>query len=64
MSPNKARRGERFEVIYHEGTMVPATQILLDKLTGVQYLVHCPLAGAASMSILVDANGNPLLYRQ
>ncbi len=52
---------KRFVVTFREGRAVPFTQILTDKVTGVQYLVHCPMSGAAAMSVLVDQEGKPLL---
>lgn len=57
------KRGTRFAVIYQEATIVPLTQILVDKETGIQYLVHCPLAGAAGMTVLLGQDGKPLLYK-
>lgn len=60
----KEKLGTRFAVTYEEGGIIaPITQILTDKETGVQYLVYCPMGGAAGMTVLIDQNGKPLLYR-
>lgn len=57
------KRGTRFVVTYQEGNMVPLTQILTDKVTGVQYLIHCPLGGAGAMEVLIDESGKPILNK-
>ena len=57
------KRGTRFVVTYQEGNMVPFTQILTDKITGIQYLLHCPLSGSAAMEVLIDETGKPIINK-
>ena len=60
----KEKPGTRFTVTYKEEGFVTNTQILTDKETGVQYLIHCPYGQAIGMTVLVDRDGRPLLYRE
>ena len=39
-----------------------ATKVILDKMTGVQYLSYITSSGAG-LTILVDQEGKPLLYQ-
>ncbi len=59
----KQKMGTRFEETYQEGNFTSLTQILTDKETGVQYLMHCPFGQSIGLTVLVDRDGKPLLYR-
>ncbi len=59
----KEKKGTRFETTYQEGNLTSTIQILTDKETGVQYLIHCPYGQAIGLTVLVDRDGKPLLYR-
>ncbi|MBQ4061243.1 MAG: xylan 1,4-beta-xylosidase [Christensenellaceae bacterium] len=52
------KKDNRFEVIYKEGTLF-TKQILLDKKTGVQYLLISSGYGT-SVTPLLDAFGKPV----
>ena len=52
-------KNERFERIYSQGTM-NVTEIWVDKVTGVNYVVHaCGQAGG--MTRLLDREGKPVV---
>ena len=52
-------RDKRFEIIYKEGGgFAPTKQILLDRETGVQYLLFASGYGIA-MTPLLDKDGKP-----
>ena len=53
---------KRFEKVHSDGAM-SGCEIWVDTQTGVQYLVHVAGSGAA-MTVLVDAEGKPILYRR
>ena len=50
----------RFEVVYKElGQGV--TQILVDKMTGVNYLWHASGSGGGGLTVLLDKDGKPVV---
>lgn len=53
---------ERFEKVYTQGAMT-CHEIWVDTQTGVQYVFHAA-GSAGGMTVLVDAEGRPLLYRR
>jgi len=53
---------KRFFTAYLQSHIVPSTKIIVDKVTGVQYLVYEGYQ-RGGMTVLVDQNGKPLLYR-
>ena len=53
---------KRFEKVYSQGSM-SANEIWVDTQTGVQYFYHGGGYGGG-MTVLVDAEGKPLLYRR
>ena len=53
---------ERFEKVYGQGVFT-GNEIWVDTQTGVQYLLHYN-GNAAGLTVLVDAEGKPLLYRR
>ena len=54
---------DRFICIHKEDdNRVISTKILVDKVTGIQYIFH--VSGyAGGMTVLLDQNGKPLLYQ-
>ena len=53
---------ERFEKIYGQGVMT-CSEIWVDTQTGVQYFYHAA-GNSGGMTVLVDAEGKPILYRR
>lgn len=51
---------KRFEVVHQESTALSATKILVDKLTGVNYLWHAEGYGAG-LTVLLDKDGKPVV---
>lgn len=54
---------KRFEKVYSEEGFVSGSEIWVDTQTGVQYFFH-QSGSAGGMTVLVDADGKPLLYRR
>lgn len=55
-------KGKRFEKVYSQGSLTNH-EIWVDTETGVQYYYHGGGYGGG-MTVLVDAEGKPLLYRK
>lgn len=54
-------KNQRFEVIYSQGT-ITATEIQVDRETGVNYLYHA--AGySGGLTPLLNSNGNPIISK-
>ena len=53
----------RFTKVLEEGCLLGGREIWVDTQTGVQYLLHYN-GNAAGLTVLVDAEGKPLLYRR
>ena len=54
-------KNQRFEVIYLQGTNT-ATEIWVDRETGVNYLYHA--AGySGGLTPLLNSNGNPIISK-
>lgn len=54
-------KNQRFEVIYSQGT-ITATEIWVDRETGVNYLYHA--AGySGCLTPLLNSNGNPIISK-
>ena len=53
---------KRFEKVYSQGAM-STNEIWVDTQTGVQYLYHA-VGNSGGLTLLVDAEGKPLLYRR
>ena len=56
-------KDKRFEKVYSEEGFVTGSEIWVDTQTGVQYFFH-QSGYAGGMTVLVDAEGKPLLYRR
>jgi len=53
-------KNKRFVKVYEEGGMLSAFAIFIDRLTGVNYLMH--MSGESeSMTPLLDPNGRPIV---
>lgn len=52
-------KDERFETVYTQG-MLAAVEILVDKVTGVNYM-FVKYANAGGLTPLLDASGKPIV---
>ena len=50
---------KRFEIVYTQG-VVEATDILVDKETGVNYIFH-KCGNSGGMTVLLDREGKPVI---
>ena len=58
-----AKKEQRFIKVAEDGGFLGSNEVWADTQTGVQYLYHC--AGqSGGLTVLVDAEGRPLLYRK
>ena len=58
-----AKTEQRFIKVMGESAFISSNEVLVDTQTGVPYLYHC--AGqSGGLTVLVDAEGKPLLYRR
>ena len=58
-----AEKMKRFSKVLKQGSAFAGNEIWVDNQTGVQYLFHFD-GSAAGLTVLVDAEGKPLLYRK
>ena len=58
-----AQKETRFIKVLEEGGFLGSSEVWVDTQTGVQYLFHFD-GSAAGLTVLVDAEGKPLLYRR
>ena len=58
-----AKKDTRFIKVLEEGGFLGGSEIWVDTQTGVQYLLHYN-GNAAGLTVLVDAEDRPLLYRR
>lgn len=58
-----ARKENRFVKVTEEGCFLGGSEVWVDTRTGVQYLYHYA-GNAGGLTVLVDADGKPLLYRK
>ena len=58
-----AKKDGRFIKVAEEGGFFGSNEVWVDTQTGVQYLYHCS-GNSGGMTLLVDAEGKPLLYRK
>jgi len=54
---------KRFEVVYKQNSIMTTVRILVDRETGVQYLLST-YGQAGGLTMLVDKDGKPLLYQR
>ena len=57
------KKDARFTKVLEEGCLLGGSEIWVDTQTGVQYLYHAS-GYSGGMTVLVDAEGKPLLYRR
>ena len=57
------KKDARFTKVLEEGCLLGGSEIWVDTQTGVQYLYHSS-GYSGGMTVLVDAEGKPLLYRK
>ncbi len=53
---------ERFEVVYKQSTLMREIRIVVDRETGVQYM-QTQNGYSGGVTVLVDQDGKPLLYK-
>lgn len=58
-----AEKIKRFSKVLKQGSAFDGNEIWVDNQTGVQYLFHFS-SSAAGLTVLVDADGKPLLYHR
>lgn len=58
-----AKKNSRFVKVLEDSGFISSSEIWVDTQTGVQYLFHFN-GNAAGLTVLVDAEGKPLLYRK
>ncbi len=58
-----AQKDSRFVKVLEDSGFISSSEIWVDTQTGVQYLFHFN-GNAAGLTVLVDAEGKPLLYRK
>ena len=58
-----AKTDNRFIRVLSVGGFLGSNEVWVDAQTGVQYLYHCA-GNSGGMTLLVDAEGKPLLYRK
>ena len=58
-----AKKDSRFVKVLEDSGFISSSEIWVDTQTGVQYLFHFD-GSAAGLTLLVDAEGKPLLYRK
>ena len=58
-----AKKEQRFIKVMEDSGFVSSNEVLVDTQTGVQYLYHAS-GYSGGMTVLVDAEGKPLLYRK
>lgn len=58
-----AKKEQRFIKVMEDSGFISSSEVLVDTQTGVQYLFHFD-GSAAGLTLLVDADGKPLLYRK
>ena len=58
-----AKKEQRFIKVMEDSGFISSNEVLVDTQTGVQYLYHAS-GNSGGMTVLVDAEGKPLLYRK
>lgn len=58
-----AKKDSRFVKVLEDSGFISSSEIWVDTQTGVQYLYHAS-GNSGGMTVLVDAEGKPLLYRK
>ena len=58
-----AKKEQRFIKVMTDGGLLNNNEVWVDTQTGVQYLYHSA-GNSGGLTVLVDAEGKPLLYRK
>ena len=58
-----AKTEQRFIKVMGESAFISSNEVLVDTQTGAQYLYHAA-GNSGGLTVLVDAEGKPLLYRR
>ncbi len=58
-----AKKEQRFIKVMTDGGLLNNNEVWVDTQTGVQYLYHA-VGNSGGLTLLVDAEGKPLLYRK
>ncbi len=58
-----AKKEQRFIKVAEEGGFLGNSEVWVDTQTGVQYFYHAA-GNSGGLTVLVDAEGKPLLYRK
>ena len=58
-----AKKDSRFVKVLEDSGFISSSEIWVDTQTGVQHLYHAS-GYSGGMTVLVDAEGKPLLYRK
>ena len=58
-----AKKEQRFIKVLEESSFISSSEIWADTQTGVQYFYHA-VGNSGGMTVLVDAEGKPLLYHK
>ena len=58
-----AKKDSRFVKVLEDSGFISSNEVLVDTQTGVQYLYHSA-GNSGGLTVLVDAEGKPLLYRK
>ena len=54
---------DRFVKVLEESGIITSSEVWVDTQTGVQYLYHAS-GSSGGLTVLVDAEGKPLLHRR
>ena len=58
-----AKKEQRFIKVMTDGGLLNNNEVWVDTQTGVQYLYHA-VGNSGGLTLLVDAEGKPLLHRR
>lgn len=58
-----AKKDSRFVKVLEDSGFISSSEIWVDTQTGVQYLYHAS-GNSGGLTVLVDSEGKPLLYRK
>ena len=58
-----AKTEQRFIKVMGDSAFISSNEVLVDTQTGVQYLYHAA-GNSGGLTVLVDAEGKPLLYHK
>lgn len=59
-----AKKEQRFIKTMEDSGFISSNEVLVDTQTGVQYLLYHAVGNSGGLTLLVDAEGKPLLYHK